>query len=100
MLKSMITALALAVTFTFPVHAQTLTTREATYALVGPVRTVRTETATLIKNDSGYVEGPRVLSMTIAFNENGGRTELGLYNEQGSLNRRIVTRFEGRHQVE
>ena len=71
-----------------------------TYALLGPVRTVRTEVAQLSKKDGGYADGQRVLSMTVSFNEDGNRTELGLYDEKGSLVRRIVSRFEGRKIVE
>lgn len=100
MLKSIIIALLIAVALTFPVHAQKKTTREATYALIGPVRTVRTETANMLKKDGQYVEGPRILNMTIAFNEDGSRPELCLYDEKGALSRRIVMRFEERKQVE
>lgn len=100
MLKSLIIALLMAVTFTFPVDAQDKTTRWRTYALVGPVRTVRTETANVLKKDGQYVEGPRILNMTISFNEDGSRPELCLYDEKGSLSRRIVIRFEEGKQVE
>ena len=98
-MKSLI-ALLITVTFTFPVHAQNKTDKEITYALVGPVRTVRTDTANVLKKDGHYVEDLRVLSMTISFNEEGNRTELGLYDEKGSLSRRIVSRFEGSNLVE
>jgi hypothetical protein len=84
----------------FAVHAQTMTTREATYALAGPVRTVRTEAATFVMKDGNYVEGPRVLQMTISFNEDGNRTDLGLYDEAGKLSRRIESRLEGRRLIE
>jgi hypothetical protein len=99
-MKPFIIAMLISATATFPVHAQNKTTRESTYALVGPVRTVRTEVANVSKKDGQYVEGPRVLSMTISFNEDGNRPELCLYDERGSLTRRIVMRFEGRKQVE
>ncbi len=84
----------------FAVHAQTRTMREATYALVGPVRTVRTEAATFVLKDGHYVEGPRVLQMTISFNEDGNRTDLSLYDDKGALSRRIEMRFEGRRLIE
>jgi len=99
-MKSLIIALLIAVTFTFPVQAQNKSTREATYALIGPVRTVRTETASMLKKDGNYVEGPRILNMTVSFDEDGRRPELCLYDEKGSLSRRIVMRFEGGKQVE
>lgn len=44
-MKSLIIALLIAVAFTFSVDAQNRTDKEMTYALVGLVRTVRTETA-------------------------------------------------------
>jgi hypothetical protein len=97
-----ILTLAFFITLTpaFTVHAQTRTMREATYALVGPVRTVRTEAATFVLKDGHYVEGPRLLQMTIEFNEDGNRTDLGLYDDKGVLGRRIEMRFEGRRLIE
>jgi hypothetical protein len=38
--------------------------------------------------------------MRATFNEDGGRTELYLYDEQGSLTRRIVTKFENGREAE
>ncbi len=87
----------IALTSTFAVQAQMSKT---TYALVGPVRTVRTEVATFVLKDGQYVEGPRVLQMTIMFNEDGNRTDLGLYDDKGALRRRIEMRFEGRKEIE
>jgi hypothetical protein len=92
--------LLVTLTSAFCVHAQMRTDKEATYALVGPVRAVRTETATVVKKDGLYIEGPRVLQMIISFNEDGNRTELGLYDDTGALNRRIVSRFEGPRLIE
>lgn len=99
-MKSLMMALLIAVTSTLPVYAQNKTTREATYALLGPVKTVRTETADVNEKDGQLVEGARVLQMTISFTEDGRRPELCLYDENGSLQRRIVIIFEGRKEVE
>jgi len=82
------------------VHAQTRTMAETTYALNGPVRTVRTEAATFVLKDGHYVEGPRVLQTEMSFNEDGNRTDLYLYDDKGALTRRIVMRFEGRRLIE
>src|SRR5215208_6149826 len=68
------------------VHAQDI---YATYALKGPVRTFRTEVATFALKDGNYVEGPRVVQMEASFNTDGNRTDLYLYNDQGTLSRRI-----------
>jgi len=82
------------VSFIAAVSVSAQSDREATYALRGPVREMRTETATIDKNGSDYVEGPRILSMTVTFNEDGSRPELCIYNEKGVLTRRIVGKFE------
>ncbi len=82
------------------VQAQPGTMREATYALRGPVRTFRTETATFVLKDGHYVEGPRVLQMTADFNTDGNRTDLNIYDDKGVLSRRIEMRFEGRRFIE
>lgn len=95
-MKSLIIALLISITFTVPIHAQ----RQATYALLGPVRTMRTETANILLTDGNYVEGPRILNMTVSFTEDGRRPELCIYDEKGSLGRRIVIKYEGRKQVE
>jgi hypothetical protein len=99
-MKAFMIGLLIAVIFSSSVHAQHSNDKEATYALVGPVRTVRTETANMLQKDGHYVEGPRVLNMTVSLNEDGNRTELGLYDEKGELVRRIVSKFEGRKLVE
>ena len=99
-MKSLIIALLIAGPFTFSVDAQNRTDKEMTYALVGPVRGVRTENANIFEKDGQYLEGPRVLSMIISFNENGNRTELGIYDGKGSLSSRIVSKFEGKKLVE
>src|SRR5688572_29158754 len=71
-----------------------------TYALKGPVKSVRTEAATYVLKDGQWVEGPRVVEMTVAFNENGNRTEVCFYRE-GKLSRRIEDRHnEDGRQIE
>jgi hypothetical protein len=54
----------------------------------------------MLQKDGSYVEGPRVLNMTVSFTEDGRRPELCIYDEKGSLSRRIETRFEGRKELE
>lgn len=64
-----------------------------TYALHGPVKSVRTEAATYVLKDGQWVEGPRVIEMTVAFAEDGNRTEVCFYRE-GALVRRIEDRYD------
>jgi len=72
----------------------------ATYALTGSVRSFKTETATVVVKDGQPVEGPHVVQMTAEFDENGNRTDFGMYNQDGVLVRRIVERFDGPRMVE
>lgn len=80
--------------------AQSRSDAEATYALKGPVRTFRIEAAKCIQTDGSCVEGPRVLQLEASFNEDGNRTDLRIYNDQGSLVRRIEMKFDGRKMIE
>lgn len=81
-------------------HAQSRSMADATYALKGPVRTFRTEVATFSAGNNGPVEGPRVVQMEAAFNEDGNRTDLHIYSPKGVLSRRIVMTFDGRKEKE
>jgi antitoxin component YwqK of YwqJK toxin-antitoxin module len=76
-------------------HAQGRSDADATYALKGPVRTMKVETATFVPKDGGYIEGPRVVQMEATFNQDGNRTDLLIYNDKGVLSRRIVMKFDG-----
>jgi antitoxin component YwqK of YwqJK toxin-antitoxin module len=81
-------------------HAQERSDADATYALKGPVRTLKVEVATFVSKDGGYVEGPRVVQMEATFNQDGNRTDLLIYNDKGVLSRRIVMKFDGRKMTE
>lgn len=81
-------------------HAQERSMADATYALKGPVRTFKVEVATFVSKDGDYVEGPRVVQMEAWFNQDGNRTDLHIYNDQGVLTRRIVMKFDGRKMTE
>ena len=76
-------------------QAQERSMADATYAIKGPVRTFRVEVATFVPKDGDYVEGPRVVQMEASFNQDGNRTDLRMYNDQGELNRRITMKFDG-----
>jgi hypothetical protein len=75
-------------------HAQR-SDADATYALKGPVRTLKVEVATFVSNVGDYVEGPRIVQMEALFNQDGNRTDLHIYNDKGVLSRRIVMKFDG-----
>ncbi len=79
---------------------QERSTADATYALKGPVRTFRVEIARFVSKGGDYVEGPRVVQMEASFNQDGNRTDLRLYDDNGVLSRRIVMKFEGRKMTE
>lgn len=81
-------------------HAQERSDADATYALKGPVRTLRVEVATFVSKDGSYVEGPRVAQLEASFNQDGNRTDLRIYNEKGALVRRIVMKFDGKNMTE
>jgi antitoxin component YwqK of YwqJK toxin-antitoxin module len=81
-------------------HAQERSTADATHALKGPVRTFRVEGATFVLKDGDYVEGPRVVQTEASFNQDGNRTDLRIYDDQGVLCRRIVMKFDGRKMTE
>ena len=81
-------------------YGQERSTADATYALKGPVRTFKVEVATFVSKDGDYVEGPRVVQMEAWFNQDGNRTDLHIYNDQGVLTRRIVMKFDGRKMTE
>jgi antitoxin component YwqK of YwqJK toxin-antitoxin module len=103
--------LLIALASTFAVQAQTQSPetkspkiksniRWNTYALKGPVKSVRTEAATYVLKDGQWVEGPRVLEMTVAFDEDGHRTEVCFYRD-GVLARRIEDKYDAdRRQIE
>ena len=81
-------------------HAQERSDADATYALKGPVRTLRVEVATFVSKDGDFVEGPRVAQMEASFNQDGNRTDLHIYNDNGVLRLRIVMKFDGRNMTE
>ncbi len=92
--------LALVALMSFVGHAQERSDADATYALKGPVRTLRVEVATFVSKDGDYVEGPRVAHMEAWFNQDGNRTDLRMYDDEGVLSRRIVMKFDGRKMTE
>ena len=81
-------------------HAQTMNMAMATYGIKGPIRTFRIEVATFVPKDGSYVEGPRVLRSEASFNEDGNRTDLRFYNDQGALTGRIAMTYNGRKMIE
>lgn len=99
-MKTALLTILVLLTFVLPVKSQTDTFALHTYGLAGPVRTVRTETATIVERNGHSVEGPRILSMTITFNEDINRTEVCFYDAIGVLSRRIVNKYDGKRDTE
>jgi hypothetical protein len=94
-MKILILLVLLCTSFSLAIQAQPRGDAGATYGLNGPVRSFRTETATVVEKDGQTTEGPRVLKMSVEFNESGNRTDYGLYDDKGILVLRIVTKFNG-----
>src|SRR5438034_5335043 len=92
--------LLMSLTVAVPLYAQKQSMAEATYALKGPIREMRVESAVIFNQEGKYVEGPRVINMTATFDEKGRRPELFIYNEKGVLTRRIVMRWEADKEME
>jgi hypothetical protein len=63
-------------------------------ALVGPVHTARVETASYFKQDGALVEGPRRLSSSVTYSEDGKRREEESYAEDGTLRQRFVEVYD------
>lgn len=61
---------------------------------VGPVRTVRVEVASYVKRDGKLVEGPRKLSFTNSYSEDGKRREWEYYAADGTLSYRSVVVYD------
>ena len=99
-MKKIIIGLLISLFLTLAVHSQDKGDAWTTYSMHGQVQSVRTETADVMQNNGKSVEGSRIVSMTILFNEDGGRPELGIYDAKGNLARRIVMKYEGKRVVE
>ena len=98
-MKTLTVVVLLALT-SLPGHAQNTNMAVATYGIKGPIRTFRIEVATFVPKDGSSVEGPRVLRSEASFNEDGNRTDLRFYNDQGALTGRIAMTYNGRKMIE
>lgn len=61
---------------------------------VGPVRAVRVEAATYVRRDGVLVEGPRILSHTYSYSEDGRRSEYEKYAADGTPRGRAVSVYD------
>ena len=88
-MRNLLTLLAVALACAHSSTAQSKSGRESA-GLVGPVRTVRVETA-LVSNVSGQlVEGKRVLTHTTSFDEKGNTTGQDVFKPDGSPERKLA----------
>ena len=60
----------------------------------GPIRSIRIERAEFINREGRQVEGPRVLTQTIDYNEEGTRCEVTTYNRDGVVTQRISETYD------
>lgn len=94
-MKRLLLTLTLALAASVPAFAQKagrVEVRDDDF--VGPVRTVRAETATYVKRDGVLVEGPRKLSYTLSYSEDGKRREEETYAVEGRPRGRTVTLYD------
>lgn len=70
------------------------TRRPGPYLIYGPVHTFRDEHATITERNGQLVEGPRVLVQTFTYNEDGTKQERVSYLPDGSIEHKIVDRYE------
>ena len=67
---------------------------------VGPVRTVRVETASYVKRDGLLIEGPRKLSYTYSYSEDGKRIKYENYAVEGMPRRYVSIHDDAGRRVE
>jgi antitoxin component YwqK of YwqJK toxin-antitoxin module len=87
-MKNFLTLLALTFAWVQPATAQADTDRGRA-GLVGPVRTVRAETARASDESGQPAEGERVLTQLLSFDEKGNVTGQSVFNPDGSPNRKL-----------
>jgi antitoxin component YwqK of YwqJK toxin-antitoxin module len=94
-MKKLLLALALTLSTSALARAQTGgLERRIGDALVGPVHTARGETAVYVRQDGALVEGPRRLSSSVSYSEDGKRREEESYAEDGTLRQRFVEVYD------
>jgi hypothetical protein len=62
--------------------------------LKGPVETVRVRQATKLSEDGKQSESPLLLTHVVTYDQSGNRTELALYDQTGTLSRRIAYQYD------
>lgn len=81
-------ALALALSCSYSAAAQAGTDKDRS-GVTGPVRTLRLEKAAVSLVSGRPVEGPRVLTQTISFDEKGNATATSVFNPDGSVSSKL-----------
>ena len=74
--------------------AQQETRRPGFFVVYGPAHTIRDERVALQNENGTLTEGPRVLLMTLTFNEDGTRQESTVYQPTGEINHRRIDLYE------
>lgn len=87
-MRNFLALLVLTLACAHPSTAQTKTDRERA-GLIGPVRTVRVETARVSDVSGQFVEGKRALAQFDSFDEKGNVVGSSVFNPDGSPNRKL-----------
>lgn len=88
-MKNFLTLLVLTFAWVQPATAQADTDRVRA-GLIGPVRAVRAETARASDESGRSVEGERVLTQLLSFDEKGNVTGQSAFNQDGSPDRKLA----------
>lgn len=68
--------------------------RPGPFLIWGPVRIIRDERATFTNRNGEFIEGPRILSMTLTYNEDGTKQEQTSYAADGSISSRTAYLYD------
>ena len=93
-MRLLTSALVLLLLFLVCPSQQRISRRVRAQLFWGPIRSVRVERADFVDRDGQRVEGPRVLTQTIDYNEEGTRCEVATYNRDGSVTQRIAETYD------
>lgn len=92
-MKTFMLACAVSILLIFPANGANKTDREHD-GLIGPVRAVRIEQSQLVNKSGEWIEGPRVLSQTVAYDSSGRLTERVFYTKEQVIWSKIIYDYD------